>query len=207
MSLFKALDSHHFHSLLKHRSFAHQPFSFFSVFQRPLSVSPQTEDHSSPKKPLDVLFKEAVELCPKSEDNETKIEEENNELKIGLRKLERELNSLKANSDGNIDAKEKKRKNSNGRISVYSVFTGQARSDAKDMEMRREDSTVNKVLSPDMELFASHLYKEGYFKGANFLPGNSSSNLDFSCFEDSYGRGFIKFAVERFAKDNQEIAK
>ncbi|KAF3442372.1 hypothetical protein FNV43_RR16288 [Rhamnella rubrinervis] len=206
MSLFKALDSHHFHSLLKHRSFANQPFSFSSVFQRTLSVSLQTEVRSSPRKPLDVLFKEAVELCPKSEDSETQIEEENNELKTGLRKLERELKSLKANSDGNMDAKETKSKNSNGRSSVYAVFAGRGRSNERDMEKRREDSTVHKELSPDMELFVSHLYKEGYFKDANFLPGNRSS-LDFCCFEDSYGRGFIKFAAERFAKENQEIAK
>jgi hypothetical protein len=33
------------------------------------------------------------------------------------------------------------------------------------------------------------------------------NKLEFSCFESKYGQEFIKFAAEKFAKDNQEIAK
>ncbi|RVX03932.1 hypothetical protein CK203_021736 [Vitis vinifera] len=45
---------------------------------------------------------------------------------------------------------------------------------------------------------------EGYFKDANFLP---RSGLIYGAFDDSYSRAYIKFAAERFGKDNQEIAK
>uniref|UniRef100_A0A2N9GAF2 Uncharacterized protein n=1 Tax=Fagus sylvatica TaxID=28930 RepID=A0A2N9GAF2_FAGSY len=71
------------------------------------------------------------------------------------------------------------------------------------VEETRKEPQVYKQLSPDMELFVNHLYKEGYFNNANFLPGNK---LEFSCFESKYGQEFIKFAAEKFAKDNQEIA-
>ncbi|KAH7512686.1 uncharacterized protein LOC107432705 [Ziziphus jujuba] len=211
--LFKALLSHqyHSHSFLKPQNFIHQPVSLFSLFPRTLSVSPQSEKHhSNPRKPLDVLFKEAVELCPKSEDRGTESDEENNQVKRGLRELEVELRSLKKSDsdDGKKKGQEKKgSKNSQGRRSIYDVFTNRGRSVDKCIELKREESAVHKELSPDMELFVSHLYKEGYFRDANFLRRNSSGNLDFSCFEDSYGRGFIKCAVEKFAKDNQEIAK
>ncbi|KAH7512687.1 hypothetical protein FEM48_Zijuj12G0117200 [Ziziphus jujuba var. spinosa] len=45
-----------------------------------------------------------------------------------------------------------------------------------------------------------HLYKEGYFRDANFLRRSSNGYLDFSCFEDSNGRAFIKFAVEKVSQ-------
>jgi hypothetical protein len=73
------------------------------------------------------------------------------------------------------------------------------------MKVGREDRPkVFKVLSPDMEMFITHLYKEGYFNNASFLKDGS---LDFSFFNDSYGRDFIKYAAEKFGKDHQEIAK
>jgi hypothetical protein len=73
------------------------------------------------------------------------------------------------------------------------------------MKVGREDRPkVFKVLSPDMEMFITHLYKEGYFNNASFLKDVS---LDFSFFHDSYGRDFIKYAAEKFGKDHQEIAK
>ncbi|KAM1555275.1 hypothetical protein ACFX1Z_007927 [Malus domestica] len=74
------------------------------------------------------------------------------------------------------------------------------------MAVTRERSNVLKDLSQDMEVVASHLFKEGYFKDANFLFVNGD-RLDISCFNNSYGRSFIRFAVESFARDNQVIAK
>uniref|UniRef100_A0A2P2JG00 Uncharacterized protein LOC105112646 n=1 Tax=Rhizophora mucronata TaxID=61149 RepID=A0A2P2JG00_RHIMU len=55
-----------------------------------------------------------------------------------------------------------------------------------------------------MEMFVSLLYKEGYFAKANFVR---RGKLDFSCFNDSYGREFIKFAAFKFGEDHQAIAK
>ncbi|CAL5431599.1 unnamed protein product [Camellia sinensis] len=67
-----------------------------------------------------------------------------------------------------------------------------------------EDQMVYKELSLELALFVKHLYKEGYFVNANFLPNNK---FDITCFVNSYGRDFIRYAVEKFGKDNQEIVK
>ncbi|XP_059442073.1 uncharacterized protein LOC132174431 [Corylus avellana] len=71
-------------------------------------------------------------------------------------------------------------------------------------ERRREEPKVFKEFLPDMEVFASHLYMEGYFNNANFLRANK---LEFDYFESHYGRGYMRFAAEKFGKDYQETAK
>lgn len=96
--------------------------------------------------------------------------------------------------------------NSKGGISLYAVFTNKTVDGEKGKKMTRERSDVCKELSPEMEVVVSHLYKEGYFGNANFLS-LYEDRLDFRCFDNSYGRGFISHAVEKFAKDKQEIAK
>lgn len=148
------------------------------------------------KKSIDVIFKEAVGLCKKAEGN---CEGEyNNELKSRLRELEREVIELRANS--NVKRKELKKSKS-----LYAVFTNQPGYGERIVERTREQvPEVYNELSPDMELFVNHLYKEGYFNNANFLRGNK---LEFGCFQSRYGRDFIKFAAEKFSLDHQEIAK
>ncbi|ONI12354.1 hypothetical protein PRUPE_4G158600 [Prunus persica] len=259
MSPFRTLLSHHHsYSLLKPQNplsisqITRKPFSFSSIFQRFYS-SHQTENQTKPRKPLDLLFKEAVELSPKPENSESEGETEDSPLKKGSRELEKEVKSLKSNSNGENKAKKSEvepknskgetedsplkkglrelekevkslKSNSNGEnkakksaiepknskamVSLYEVFTNKAAAgdERKWKELTRERSNVFKALSQDMEVVVSHLYKEGYFKDANFLSVNDG-RLDFSCFNNSYGRGFVKFAVERFAKDNQVIAK
>ncbi|CAB4307627.1 unnamed protein product [Prunus armeniaca] len=259
MSPFRTLLSyHHSYSLLKSQNplsisqITRKPFSFSSIFQRFYS-SHQTENQTKPKKPLDLLFKEAVELSPKPENSESEGETEDSPLKKGLRELEKEVKSLKSNSNGENKAKknevepknskgetedsplkkglrelekevkslksnsngenkakksEVEPKNSKAKVSLYEVFTNKAAAgdERKWKELTRERSNAFKALSQDMEVVVSHLYKEGYFKDANFLSVNDG-RLDFSCFNNSYGRGFVKFAVERFVKDNQVIAK
>lgn len=149
------------------------------------------------------MFKEAVSvrLCENAENSES--EGENNELKSRLRDLEREVRRLKANSSGKESVEKKELKKSKGK-SLYAAFTNQEGCKKGCEERRREEPEVYKELSPDMEVFANHLYKEGYFNDANFLRGNK---LEFGDFESHYGRGFMKFAAEKFAKDHQEIAK
>lgn len=134
----------------------------------------------------------------------SECEEEDNELKRKLRDLEREVRSLRENSSGESDGKGKGLES--GTKGVYGVFTNRIRSGDKGSENRRENPMVFKELSGDVKLFVSHLYKEGYMEDANFLTKNGD-DLEFSCFDNSFGRGFIKFAAERFGKDNQEIAK
>lgn len=114
---------------------------------------------------------------------------------------------MKSNPNGaQIKPKNREPQNSKGGISLYAVFTNKTVDGEKGKEMTRERSDVCKELSPEMEVVVSHLYKEGYFGNANFLS-LYEDRLDFSCFDNSYGRGFIKYAVEKFAKDKQEIAK
>jgi len=294
MSHFKTFISHHFHTLLKpqnplHRS--HITNSYFSHKSLPLSylfygtktssiqideIGPENGNGKQVnKKPLHVMFKEAVSvtLCENAENSES--EGENSELKSRLRELEREVRRLKANSSAKESAAKKELKKSKlyaaftnqegckegceerreepeesvekkglkkskGK-SLYAAFTNQEgckegceerreepeesvekkglkKSKGKSLyaaftnqegckegcEKRREEPEVYKELSPDMEVFANHLYEEGYFNDANFLRANK---LEFGYFESHYGRGFMKFAAEKFGKDHQEIAK
>ncbi|PON98495.1 craniofacial development protein [Trema orientale] len=212
MSLFKTLLSQSSHSLLRPRNIAHKPFSLCSLFKKKPPCSARTEKQGKPgkpRKPLDILFKEAVEIYPRPENGETEGEGGNNEVKSGLTELEREVRSLRASSGAQIAGKEKEFKESKGKKGLYAVFTSRVRSKESPKEMPRENPMVFNELSPDLKLFVSHLYKEGYLKGANCVTTekNDNNGLDFSCFENSYGLGFIKFAAQNYGKDNQEIAK
>jgi hypothetical protein len=295
MSHFKTFISHHFHTLLKpqnplHRShitnscFSRKSLPLSSLFYGTQTSSIQIEDPIEPengngkqanKKPLDVMFKEAlsVSLCENAESSES--EGENSALKSRLRELEREVRRLNANSRvGNKGSKkskgkglyavftnqegckegyeergeepeesveEKGLKKSKGKglyaaftnqegceegceergeepeesvenkglkkskgKSLHATFTNQEASKDGCEERRREEPEVFKELSPDMEVFASHLYREGYFNNANFLRANK---LEFGYFESHYGLGYMRFAAEKFGKDHQEIAK
>ncbi|KAL8209707.1 hypothetical protein R6Q57_006439 [Mikania cordata] len=72
-------------------------------------------------------------------------------------------------------------------------------------ECKKSDELMEfKDISPDMAVFASYLHRKGYFVKANFLP---NKKFDGSCFVNNYGRNFIKFAAEEFAKDHREIYK
>ncbi|XP_062087314.1 uncharacterized protein LOC133794131 [Humulus lupulus] len=282
MYLFKTLLSRSSYSLLRPRNIAHKSYSprlFLKKKPSRLVGAEKQSDPTKPRKPLDILFKEAVDIYPKRETGESDGEGENNEVKRGLRELEREIRSLRANSDHQRDAKEKEIEESKETKGLYAMFTNRVgsrkspkdrglknrsegegennevkrglkererevrslrpssghQSDAKEKEIeeskgkkglhavftnRVESSEspkdmglrnprVVKELSQDMRLFLSHLYKEGYLKDANFLPAKNSDDngLDFSYFDNSYGIDFIKFAAQKYGKDNQEIAK
>lgn len=214
MSVFKTLISRHFHTLLKPQNplyFSHKSLPISSRFYNTTTSSPHIEDDGietengnekqENKKAMDVMFKEAVGLCEKSEKSESEVE--NNELKRRLRELETEVRRLRADLSGKERVKKNELKKGKAK-SIYGVFTNQPGYNERVVEETRKEPQVYKELSPDMELFVNHLYKEGYFNNANFLRGNK---LEFSCFEDKYSHDFIKFAAEKFGKDNQEIAK
>ena len=219
MSRFRALCSHHFHALPK------TPLHSTTILQRPISTSPQFEDQipenktQKGKKPLVDLFKEAVGLREKPE---SESEGEDRELKKRLRELEREVRRLKANAVTESEIPKKKKELKKDGVlkeqtkpktsSLYSLFSNGKNKDGKrgesssleKKEDEEEEPVVFKDLSEDMLLFVSHLHREGYFKDANFLP---RSGLIYGAFDDGYSRAYIKFAAERFGKDNQEIAK
>lgn len=69
---------------------------------------------------------------------------------------------------------------------------------------RKAEPVVCKELSPDMIVFARHLFELGYFKNANFLPRYT---FDATRFEDNYSRAFLSCAAQKFGKDHQEISK
>ncbi|KAF9666617.1 hypothetical protein SADUNF_Sadunf16G0247400 [Salix dunnii] len=176
-------------------------------------------------KSLHLSFQEAVGLCEKTGTTNLVTHEKTNGFEIKLLELEREARDLK--EPESKKGREEKVKNVTSRATeekpsknLYSVFLGQSENkvemkgreerpmvlkEERKMKLGREDRPrVFKGLSPDMEMFITHLYKEGYFSNASFLKDGS---LDFGFFNDSYGRDFIKYAAEKFGKDHQEIAK
>ncbi|XP_038898284.1 uncharacterized protein LOC120085986 [Benincasa hispida] len=107
------------------------------------------------------------------------------------------LCSEAANSNGSVQSRKGESRNED------IVLKGKVGSKGSE-KLTRKDALLRKELSPDMEMFVRHLYREGYFNYANFLPDNK---LVLSNFECRHGRDFIKSAAQRFGRDNQEIAK
>lgn len=192
--------------------------------KRPISVLAQSEISTSQdsqkttrnenskhknKRPLDVLFKEALGLR-KREINESEIEVDGGddaELKKKLWDLEMELRQLKAKSeeqgsrlnqklDGKVEDGSKPKP-----TSLHAVFVGENGGREKCFESNHV--LVLKEISVDMQVLLRHLYDRGYFTGVNFLLEN---RFDISYFDNKYARDFLKSAVERFGKDNQEIS-
>ncbi|KAL7249977.1 hypothetical protein ACSBR1_012044 [Camellia fascicularis] len=218
MAFLITLRSRHFHTLLNPQNpppsqCIKNPTTQF--FHRPISLPVQFKYESisnqQTKKPLHVLFKEAVGLSEKIEPIEAKNEPETNELKKRLRKLEEEVRRLKENSSEKVKVENlKKKKIENDESSskgLYGLFANKGGDSEKSRvveSLRMEDPMVYKEFSLELALFVKHLYREGYFVNANFLPNNK---FDITCFENSYGRDFIRNATEKFGKDNQEIVK
>ncbi|KAL7218666.1 hypothetical protein ACSBR2_011849 [Camellia fascicularis] len=179
MAFLRTLRSRHFHTLLNPQNpppsqCIKNPTTQF--FHRPISVPAQFKSESisnqQTKKPLHVLFKEAVGLSEKIEPIEAENKPETNELKKRLRKLEEEVRRLKENSSEKVKVENLKKK-----------------------KIENDESSSKGLYG----LFAN---KGGYFVNANFLPNNK---FDITCFENSYGRDFIRNAAEKFGKNNQEI--
>lgn len=179
-------------------------FSHLSLFIRNLTNPTQTTTKS-----LHLLFQEAVGLV---ETPQTQPRPETDELQKGLREIEEEVRHLKANPNNQENVKEnaniEEEPNKDKKMVLSSLFFNKKRrqEEAKRARREEEEPKVFKELSPDMRKLLSHLLQKGYFKKANFLP-DDKRNLDLNYFNDSYSRSFIKFAADRFGKDNQEIAK
>lgn len=193
-------------------------FSYLSLFARTLkSFSSSQTAQTKNKKPLSVIFDEVIGLREKAEcESES---DSNDELKIGLKELEKEVRHLKAESKNRekLNVNEKKKKTESVKaeerkdvknLGLYTLFVDKyrAKEEKKAMLKEGEEPSVLKELLPDMEMFVRHLHKEGYFDKANFLPGDRK-RLDLSCFNDSFSRNFTKFAAYQYGKDHQELAK
>lgn len=220
-----------FHQRLNLYPISLRPFSSLAEFEQinnpELEKLDNGERESIKKKPLGVFFKEAVGVVEKNEDVEEDLEGENGELKKRLKKLEDEVRSLKEQSeierlkmkeksemkigglnmeggeDGEVEesVKEPKRK------SLSELFAGEEKKDSENwrkVDPRMEDPGEYRELSPDMIMFVTHLYKQGYFRNTNLLPRNKFA---IGCFETGYARDFVKFTAQKFGNDNQKIAK
>ncbi|CAH1444599.1 unnamed protein product [Lactuca virosa] len=171
-----------------------------SIFSRSVSLSSQfqhkfatQEANGKSKKPLEILFAEEVGLSKADIENS---EDEKGKLKKSLRKLEVELGRYKKDS-----TKETKSLSSIFSKPLDTLFT-EAVGLSKTETKKVEESMELKKLSPDMAMFANFLHSKGYLSNANFLLNNK---FDVSCFENNYGRDFLKFAAEKFAKDHRDI--
>ncbi|CAM8894027.1 unnamed protein product [Rhodiola kirilowii] len=201
------------------------------------------KEKAKERKPLHMMFGEAVGLMDVREMSEGESEDERYMIK-NLKKLEKEISRLKEGKaeekigcledstsgekvvksgslsalytgknvkrdqrqnfveDSNSDAKMVKP------VRLSGLFSGEnVKRDHKikrDVEMEAAAPVTLKKLSAETLMFIEVLYKGGYFRDANFLPGNT---FDASYFDDSYSREYIKFAADMFAKDHHGIAR
>jgi hypothetical protein len=246
---------------------SHESRSISSLFRSYASISAQTEcgiDTSlvdstkltpNLKKPLHLLFKEAVGLLKTSNDSEADDGNCINELNKNLQKLEIEVRNLKENKrrNANHDSekpiseehsapddrekptrlydlfKAKKDFKKKSEVAVEPIVYKELSSDIseehsapddrekptrlydlfeakKDFKKKSEvavEPIVYKELSSEMAFLANHLHNQGYFVHATFV----TKRFDAICFENYYGRQFLKHAAVKFGKDNQEIVK
>ncbi|KAK4439102.1 hypothetical protein Salat_0245000 [Sesamum alatum] len=194
-------------------------FSFlWSINQRPFSLAAQFAKESEEEKtrqfvkPLSVIYKEAVGLSGRTENSAVEAEDhsENAELKQKLRKLEEEMRRLNKKSSEIKETSKLHTENgdlverSGAKRSLWELFSDKKTEDLKPTDCGTEDPMVHKELSSDMQMFAQHLYMEGYLKDATFLRKNK---FDVTQFESSYARNFLKYAAGKFGRDHQQIAK
>ncbi|GMP53642.1 hypothetical protein CsSME_00019046 [Camellia sinensis var. sinensis] len=156
-------------------------------FHRPISLSAQFKSESisnqQTKKPLHVLFKEAVGLSQKIEPIEAENEPETNELKKRLKILEEEVRRLKENSSEKVKVenlkKQKIENDESSSKSLYALFANKGGDDSEKSgvveSLGMEDQMVYKELSLELALFVKHVQR--------------------------------RYAAEKFGKDNQEIVK
>ncbi|XP_057992612.1 uncharacterized protein LOC110654230 [Hevea brasiliensis] len=207
MSLFRALLLSPQNPLFNSRKPFSSPFRFAICRTLATSSSPQLEPDTQTEqnKKLSLVFQEAVGLCEKTEPD-IENESQSNGVKKKLLELEREVRDLREADSKNDEGNRNVKKIETGkRKSLYAMFTGEKLGEKMETQRREsEGPRVFKEFSPDMKMLVNHLYQHGYFKDANFLR---RGELDFSCFYDSYGRDYIKYAAEKFGQDQQEIAK
>ncbi|KAJ0230054.1 hypothetical protein HA466_0310890 [Hirschfeldia incana] len=181
--------------------------SFFKTLLKPSSICRTLASSSQPyKKPLSVVFEEAVGLRPKPETSETQEEEEGNELKRKLFELEKKLTELKT-----TEPVRKKKQKKVVAETVPELQTAKSRNlytlFKVNEEEKQEDHDVVRVykeLPLEMVSFVKLLHKKGYLNKANFISGEK---LELGSLDEEYARTFVKFAAEKFGKDYQEIAK
>ncbi|GKC27160.1 hypothetical protein Tco_1034454 [Tanacetum coccineum] len=191
----KTLKLHQIHTLLNPQN--PKPLTPISHFIRNISLSSQFR-----QKPT----KEPIE--PNEDRNQT--------LNKNLRNLELELSkndqdfvkesaTLETLFTNAVGLSKKSENHEKEVIKLSNLFRGSdERGEVRTGDKKTEDLMEIRELSDDMAVFAKYLHKKGYLNNANFIRNNV---FDVSCFVNSYGRDFLKFAAERFAMDHREIYK
>ncbi|XP_057726062.1 uncharacterized protein LOC130941531 isoform X2 [Arachis stenosperma] len=155
-------------------------------------------NNNNKKQPLHALFMEAVGLKHHHHpQQEQESESESNfELKRNLTQLQQQLRTF----NKHVPVINTKRR------SLFSVFTNQPpEHDTQIVNNKKREPMILKELSPEMEGFLELLFQMGYFNHANFAKGKDM--FDLSWFDTEFGRGYIKFAAQRFGREKQELAK
>ncbi|XP_047180920.1 uncharacterized protein LOC124847464 [Vigna umbellata] len=179
------------------------PYLFLKTPRRLIASQAQAQAQAQPSiKPLRVLFDEAIGHSKKSitsdSDEERTESKSATELKNNLKQLEQDIKTFKEKTSGIPK-----------RMTLFAAFTNKQPptkpKENKQPPTKPKEPVIVKELSPDMKMFAQHLFEKGYFKDANF--SQSKKKFDHGWFTSFYALGYIKFAAQRFARDNQEIAK
>ncbi|XP_022138762.1 uncharacterized protein LOC111009818 [Momordica charantia] len=213
MSQFRALHRHidsylklRYHFFCSQSSHSLQVHTLTSISRRTRNFSLKIEEGIGPEIVdvnrdirTDFVVDGAVRSNRSAECRERERRNQDNVLEGSSGESERGAGWLRADSGGSGKLTRK------GKPGSLYVLVSKQNGCTERREVRmREDALVRKELSPDIEMLVRHLYGEGYFSYANFLPDNK---LVLSYFEYRHGRDFIKSAAERFGRDNQEIAK
>ncbi|XP_015933586.1 uncharacterized protein LOC107459824 [Arachis duranensis] len=170
----------------------------FPHSHRLVTTTNHHHNNNNKKQPLHALFMEAVGLKHHHHpQQEQESESESNfELKRNLTQLQQQLRTF----NKHVPVINTKRR------SLFSVFTNQPpEHDTQIVNNKKREPMILKELSPEMEGFLELLFQMGYFNHANFAKGKDM--FDLSWFDTEFGRGYIKFAAQRFGRDKQELAK
>ncbi|KAL5081465.1 hypothetical protein RYX36_009886 [Vicia faba] len=197
-SLKNLLSQPRFHQLINPKTLNPLNYNFTL---RPIATSPQTQQI---KKPLSTFFSEVMS------GKTTTIEENNHgdvEMEKKLKQLTEEVRILKEKKTKGVPIFTKEVPKKVDKRSLFSVFTNQPPPDGviSAKKQKPREPFVVKELSIDMVLFLKYLYGNGYFKDAKF--DNVHERFDLGWFENPYAFGYAKFAAQKFASDNLEIAK
>ncbi|KAG8364844.1 hypothetical protein BUALT_Bualt18G0040800 [Buddleja alternifolia] len=217
MILLKTILTRHLHRILKPQNPSNYPqnphfltsliysnscqFSSPSSFSsKPFSLSAHFLENPKEKRPLSALFKETVRPSQKIK-YISKVKAQNDSANAKLKKKVKNLTEVKGENVKLFSEKGVKK-------NLYEMFTYKnVNKEVKlvePFECANEGSIVHEKLSSDMQMFANHLYNEGYLKNASFMP---KDKFDLTRFEAIDAREFLKFAAVKFGRDHQKIAR
>ncbi|XP_071730095.1 uncharacterized protein [Rutidosis leptorrhynchoides] len=182
-------------------------FSLSSLFQQDLTTQESNDKSNKSNKSLEAFFKEAIGFQD-SENEKENLKKNLRTLEVEFKKTEKDLtNETKKLETFFVEAVglSEKEESEQGLKKLSNLFLSDDEKKKLKRESKRQEELMEiKELSPEMAIFAKCLHTKGYLNDANFI---SNDKFDVSCFVNNYGRDFLKFAAEKFAKDHREVYK